>query len=510
MNIQNSAIFSEVAQHLYSLIDTEPCKAIEETRALKEDANSLSLKAAVFIDAGSAIKDSIVIDEGVAIVRKLFSEYPDNTGIQYNLANGVWLYARALCESIALPDWYLKTTALRREARFHFNDVANTKTSPTDLTTQAYNNKGNVLKASYRWVEAYDAYVNALEQEPRNGVAAANIVKTIQECLSLGIGDTDALLNVANKYAQIAGSSSELIQKFAGIHIQESLAQTMPLYINDTTDQILHNLDPYQTFIASHRLALSLTIEGGDFSLPRWDSLMIESIYADLEAGSEVPPIFAMFNTMKADYLAARWLAFTAIQQELPESGVFADTLDYSCYGIKYSLLTFAQRAALDVLDKIAVATADYLSISKAKKATFKGVWYKPSSQAQPDILEWKHEIRQEIQQRNVAAIALSEIAHDITNEQGYLKQKNVLRNASTHRFTVLHDIGMQGYREHSCIEHYDLAEFEYSAIETLQLARAALIYFVEMIARREQRMSAGKTSFPLHIPNHHVIRGQD
>jgi hypothetical protein len=47
--------------------------------------------------------------------------------------------------------------------------------------------------------------------------------------------------------------------------------------------------------------------------------------------------------------------------------------------------------------------------------------------------------------------------------------------------------------------------------IETLQLTRAALFYFVEMIMLREGRQAYdGSLRLPLYVPDHAWIRGEE
>ena len=55
-----------------------------------------------------------------------------------------------------------------------------------------------------------------------------------------------------------------------------------------------------------------------------------------------VPPIFAMFNMLKADFIASRWLAFIATEEQMTETRYYSDTLDYAKYGATQSLLLTA------------------------------------------------------------------------------------------------------------------------------------------------------------------------
>ena len=224
---------------------------------------------------------------------------------------------------------------------------------------------------------------------------------------------------------------------------------------------------------------------------------------------SGVPAIFAMFNVMKSDFLAARYLAFQALTSIVPESGLYADTLDYATYGLQQSMLTLAQRACVDVLDKVAVATTEYFAIVTGPSTVyFTNRWFSDSKKGQP--LTWHPEILSHIEKGNTALLALSELSLDV-NKGGALHQKKALRHASTHRFTVLHDIGCTPSRSSAHVEHSAAEEFISLLIESLQMARAAIFYFVEMIAINEAKTPRrGGIVMQLDIPSHHFIRGED
>jgi len=93
----------------------------------------------------------------------------------------------------------------------------------------------------------------------------------------------------------------------------------------------------------------------------------------------------------------------------------------------------------------------------------------------------------------------------------GFLQQKRAMRNSSTHRFTILHDLGESANRESRYIDHYSLDEFIDQLIETLQLTRAVLLYFVEMVSLNEHLTHEdGTFKGQLFVPDHDWIRGED
>jgi len=497
-------------KQLRELIDTHPRQAIAKARKLETGTDLEFTKAAIFIEAGYALKDKEIIREGVMLIRHLLTVCPDNISLKYNLGNG--LYYLALLEEPKVPSWHLKTKEKRLEARSLLSEVASNKNTNYKLATQAYTNLGNLLLSSYRWVEAYDAYHEALKKDQRNGVAAAGLVKILDRFISIGIGDTQDMCKVAHKYAMLAAQCDQQIREYAGLRSYQTIKDQIAKYLDGKKYSYETSaLTLYQKFIKANRLHLSLTIEGASFSQKRWDSLTISAITEDINAEHEVPPIFAMMNMMKADYLAARWLAFTSLyHNKHPESGYYSDTLDYALYGMKYSLITHSQRVAFDILDKIAVAIADYLGFERPEKASFSSIWHRDKGEKLEENYCFPKKIQAEIEEGNIPLIALSEIADDL-NENKYLYVKKEMRRSSTHRFTILHDELIGTYRNNRCISHFNIMDFEKGLIETLQLARASLIYFVEMIALHEARKNReSKPIIPLMVPSHHFVRGQD
>lgn len=489
------------AAELRALLDTDPKKAIRSARAMKSvpaltDSVRL-LKAGIFIDAGATTRDIAIVKEGVDLLRQLHATNPGNSNFQYNLANG--LIALADLDHKPLPAWYLATRPLRQEAR-ELWDAARS-CDERDLRTQALTNLGNSLGRSHRWSEAHDAYVAALKADPSNGVAAGQAARMLWSGVCAGMGNPAKSKQVASRYAAIAKAHRERVVQLAG----EAAADLFD-HLPGGKEDLVSNPDrpiknAYLRFVARHNLALVPTIEGLDASLRRWDSLRICCLYEKVSAGPETPPIYAMLNTIKAGYLAARKLVY---EQEGPPSGdtgLYVDTLDYARYGASTALLLLAQRAAMDVLDQIAVALNDYLHVGlNPDRVHFSNFW-----RIDKDKPQWRPVLEREIMDGNKAVIALGELAEDLS--AGFLHRKRKARNASTHRFTVLHDMA-GSYRANPAIEHVDFDAFWNETIETLQAVRAAILYFVEIVAIREHRNKpAGKTA-PLHLVAHHRIRG--
>jgi hypothetical protein len=271
---------------------------------------------------------------------------------------------------------------------------------------------------------------------------------------------------------------------------------------------------PYLAFVRKYRLALCLAPESAGADSARWDHLTIKSINEPAKSDWRVPTIFATWNILKSDFLAARWLAHIALNGEIPETGLYADTLDYANYGVRYGALVLSQKAAIDVLDKIAVALTQYLNLSgNRKQVYFSTRWHVMDAKngrkaARP--LQWQPEVKAEITSGNTALFALSELAHDYAT--GPIHVKKEVRNSGTHRFVILHDILTDGHsRPSDVVERYDQQQFERMLLGSLQIARAALLYSRSVVSSRERRLERLHTglTMPIEVPSHHEIRGE-
>ncbi len=503
--------FRERLTTLRALIDQDPQSAIEAAHALSADdvldaRNIDALRAGILIDAGIAGNDIRAVDEGVASLQRLLASDPNRGDLQYCLANG--LAGKADLLPYSGPAWYCETADLRRKARHRYRFAAEGEAG-SFIASQALTNLGNALIKACRFVEAYDWYLSALRNDPSNGVALTGAAKVLLRFANKGMGDRDVLLGVAAHHLRSARENPDRIRELAGERAYKQLSELMETEIVGGAPPDLSSATDYQRFVAKHRLALAPTIEGLDLAVSRWDSLRIESITERINTEHGVPSIFAMFNVLKSEYLTARFLAYLALEGELIESGKYADTLDYASYGIRSSVLSLSQRSCMDVLDKTAVAASEYLDLpGDPKSINFRTTWFLNTKKGEP--LAWQSEVHDEISLGNTALIALAEVCYDI-REGGYLQKKMSIRNTSTHRFTVLHDFDTGPSRKCRYIDHYDGGAFGDQLIETLQLTRAVLFYFVDMIKLREKRLtSGGLLRVPLLVPDHDWIRGEE
>ncbi len=123
-------------------------------------------------------------------------------------------------------------------------------------------NLANTFDHSGRWIEAYDAYARALKADPENGNAAGNAAVLIQRVIGAGwdfegrlcsLYDYYVTLAKANRTGTIAVAGEEAARRFDAMAL---LGSHEPLAVIGDGD------DPYQAWVARHRLALVASLEG--------------------------------------------------------------------------------------------------------------------------------------------------------------------------------------------------------------------------------------------------------
>src|SRR5690606_35804432 len=104
------------------------------------------------------------------------------------------------------------------------------------------------------------------------------------------------------------------------------------------------HVDPFVNWVECERLTLAPVVELVDPALGKLDWLTLPGIL-ERESGASgmPPPVFAMFNVLKSDFILARDLAWRAGNENVwPSTGSFSDTLDYADYGPDVSALILA------------------------------------------------------------------------------------------------------------------------------------------------------------------------
>lgn len=507
--------FSELSAHLDALLDSDPAEAVRQAREIDLDAperfNLMSLRAAILVDGGALTHQQDAIEEGLALFRELHGLFP-NAGITYNLANGL---VTAVGNPPRDPNWLdhqEHTRKQRAEARQCYWKVAQDLDAGPSLQTQAWTNLANQFSNSYRLGEAHDARLAALEIDPENGVAASSAARDLLWLFEQG-GCSDLTRVEAVMLAKIAQRHQDRLVQYAGVQAAQQIT-AFASELGDPPPRSPHT-DPFIRWVERERLTLAPVVELVDPALGKLDWLMLPGIRErESGAGGMPPPVFAMFNVLKSDFILARDLAWRAIDETVwPTTGRFADTLDYATYGPDASALILAHRTALDLFDKVAVTANHYFELGQPPSKVYFGKLWRCGADKATGSRPLTETVEAAIRTGTSALYGLVELADDYNDEAGILRPQKNLRNTGTHRFVVLHDLGDPARsRPAPEVEHHRREQFTQEVLRALRMARSAIQMLALAISQHERGMSQPAVGFvgTLIVPDHDWIRGRD
>jgi hypothetical protein len=471
----------------------------------------MGLRAAILVDGGALIRQQDAIEEGLALFRELHGLFL-TADITYNLANGLVAATGSPPRDPSWLDHQERTREYRAEARRCFWKVAQDLDADSSLRTQAWTNLANQFANSYRLGEAHDVRLAALEIDPMNGVAAYAAARDLLWLFEQG-GCSDLTRIEAVMLAKIARQHQERVAEYAGVQAAEQIA-AFANELEDPPPRSPHK-DPFIGWVERERLTLSPVVELVDPALGKLDWLMLPGIQErESGAGGMPPPVFAMFNVLKSDFILARDLAWRALDESVwPATGRFADTLDYATYGPDASALILAHRTALDLLDKVAVTANHYFEFGQAPDKVYFGNLWRGSPDKVTGMRPLAEKVERAIRGGVSALYGLVELAEDYASSAGILRSQKDLRNASTHRFVVLHDLGDPAHsRQAPEVEHHRLDVFTLEVLRALRVARSAIQMLALAISQHERGMAQREAGFvgSLIVPDHDWIRGCD
>lgn len=380
-------IEQEILSALQREMESSPQSAVDRVSTLDDSISSRQIKGSIFIDAGVMLGDAEVITKGIEIQKSLIADLPDYAHhFSYNLANG--LFNLALITKRPDPEWYTETHEYRFKARKEFYNVTQYDAADYDLKSQSYTNLANLLRESYRWVEAYEFYMEALNENSFNSVASSGAAKLLYDYFMLGVGRKEETAQEIKELIHHAIENEQYFLKASGqqnfIFLKKQLEK-----ITDSLEKIrcdTQKQNPEQKinnkrllrFCHKERLFLNLSLNYHKSSLASiCDDLCISSVLETAHDDSLVPTVFKLLNLLKSDFILARHLLLEGIDEKIQETGRYDFTIDYSIYGVNSSAIVTAQRIAVDLLDKVGVAIRLYLGIGGAKNTDFQKFWSK-------------------------------------------------------------------------------------------------------------------------------------
>jgi hypothetical protein len=377
--------------------------------------------------------------------------------------------------------WWESTRKLQINARRELW-IATTSGTSTAMKAQAWINLGNDLDRCGRWIEAYTAYLNALDVSPDHPVASGWAAVMLNR-YGRKSGNTN-WRPLASRYARTAREHLDQVAAIApGAELVFAKLPIASKFIAESEQTV--SLGSYDRFVRENQLHLSMSLDAAHPDC--WDSLHISRVSERDGLAVLPPPIFAMQNICKSNFLLARRLAWESSRNSVADSTSYVDTLDAAVYGHAASLEVLSLRSALDILDQVSAAANAYFGFGRVpSEVSFRTAWRK-NSKGEPLFASAQHEIEQE----NYGMLALVSLADDFRDD-GWLFGRKRLRNSATHRFVVVHSVEQDAYRDSPEIEHLSKRDLDNLVIESLQVARSALTYLVDAVNTREDRTPKG------------------
>lgn len=508
----------------------DPAGAVDDLRALLTDIRGhytqppdwvtalmlLNLSSVLVNLAGDA-RDVHALLEGAELARECSaSDQLTEIELRQALYNQATAYSTAAdvrsgdevnWNARVLGDWASARWGVRHwllTARRLFRDAASPEGADNaEQSGMALCNLANALDSSGRWVEAYDEYVHALERDPTNGNAAGNAAVLIGRAAKAGWGNRVHLFGLYDRYLLRARELRDRTVEIAGERAARRYDE-MELSGSGHAGDEAEPLDDYQAWVLEHRLALTAALEGIGHSNDHWDDAFLNRAITPIDS-TDPPAVFVMLNLIKADYLVARRLLHGAeillddepFFQHPDDSGLYMDTMDEAVYGEPMAMLLLAQRSALDVLDKLAVATNEHFAIGvKTREVYFSSFWTEqvattPGHVKKPKL---RSAVLAAMPRAETTVLAMAELALDMTTG-GMHEQAKKLRNAGTHRFALLTRTPIP---DRPSIDTFTVEDARAAALEALAVARAALLYLVAGIDVVESDRPEPSLSIPI------------
>jgi tetratricopeptide (TPR) repeat protein len=523
------AAFEQLTSAIAAHGEEDPVAALEMIGGLSLDFGKATIDSpntplvllnmtSVLINLASDLNDEEALGYAVELLDELIEAAPASSTwfshARYNRANA----RESLLAVGTKPAWeeageeqrqaeYYKARALvRSHLRASRRDfLAAAQDSNSVHRTQARTNLGNMLSSSGRWLEAFEQYAEAVVVDPTNGNAAGNAAASLYRALLSGLGPAGHLAAVYSKYRAIAQANRDRTVELAGegaAALWDALPEIEP------HGHLAHaeSDNPYVQWVARERLALTPVMDGLGSDTQRFDDVSIEAVITG--PGEEgMPQVFAAANVLKSDYLAARRTVYQGLAMleegadgwalHPAETGTYANTLDYAVYGEPISFMTLGARAALDVLDKIAVATNEYLGTGdSAGGVNFRKYWFDKKTKEVP----WPGLNPKLIEQGADMSriLALAELGDDL-EDGGLYEQAQAMRNRSTHRLVRAKLFDAEGIAN-TALTTLEVSNLKLASVESLRVARAGILYFHALVSVRERRRGSQSEGFMLPV----------
>ena len=466
-----------------------------------QDLNVKHLCASTYTDAGFRLKNVALIERAVRVWRDLGPH--TSPSILYNLASAQLYLWQLAVEQKGLGDAWLNKRSHLHEARRLFNLVAQDKDADTEMRLKALTDCGNSFDIVGRYLDALDCYERALKLDSSFGMAAGNRGITLLNVAPLMGGheshvllqaaaDLDSAISDQDRVLLCGGQSA--LDTFRRRRAALSVSGDLHHSASEPSPQLG---DPHLDWCLRNQLFLHISpdcIRAGSETLDAVTFRNFRLSLADEAVLDRANEIIDAFNTIKQDYIAARYLVWLAAAEDSPiqvqaktitRRTSFWDTLNYAYWGVRPGIGVQALKVALDTLDTIAAFVHLYLCSGRGvRDIDFRTLPYANRSKKKKLAPSLAEALKRPEQNRGLAALFdfSAGLEEQSTTPLRRLVQR---RHAATHRFFSVHSEGSPDSSD--WIERLSWPELIEESLESLRIARGAILYLAQMIHIHEK-----------------------
>ena len=473
-----------------------------------QESNVKQLRAGIYVDGGAQLDRIDLIKEGADIFRELASH--KSAEMLYNLARAELETWQVATRKSDLGTAWSEQRCHLQEARKHFDLVAEDVDASAELRLRALTDAGNSYDIVGRYLDALDCYERALRIDPSFGMALGNRGLALVYMAPLMGEHESHLLQEAAADLDAAIDSHESVLRNGGQCALDQFERWRALISGPpgplpNAGPLRSSLgDPYLDWCLSNELFLHASPSCIRRETKTLDPVFFRYLRSGLsdEDLRHTDEIVDAFNTIKQDYISARYLVWLARSDESPirehtlavtRRTSFLDTLSYARWSARTGIAIQAYKTAVDLLDKIASFVHLYFSSGRIRDVSFRNLPYAPKSRnelAEPFANALK------CPERNRGLIALIDLSSELDERSQKAFQH---RNAATHRFFVVHieiPPGPSDWTEH--IGWWDLMN---ESVRHLRMARDAILYLAQVIDIHEKASRKANSSPGLDMP---------
>ena len=366
------------------------------TASFDQGLNVELVKAEIYAQGGIELGRADLIETSVQIwLAVLENHWSPN--VTYNVAKAQLELWRLAVKSVGMASAWLAKRKHLHEARRLYEQVARDENAPTELRMTALTALANSYDIVGRYLDAIDCYGRALKIDPSFGIARGHrAIALLDASMLIGAHKGDLVRQAAADLVA-AVEDKERVLEYGGqeaLDVFEARRDTITIQTVNAQGPTTYRRalgEPYLDWCLNKRLFLHNWHDCIHSETELLDPVLCKNISfteKDIEL-EDVNELLDAFNAIKRDYTFARYELWLAVAPESPiaqqvreinRRSSYLDTWTYANWNLRTGFAIGAMKAAVDVLDKIAVFLHLYLGSNLGQNLYFHNLPYKDKS----------------------------------------------------------------------------------------------------------------------------------